>query len=145
MFRDLLLILLFSLSLVGAQTSASGNASLSTVVNSTSNRTLTSIDYTISLTSSTPSPSQIPPTCPDSKGTTFTTPSGSQYIIECDVDHQAGDIVNGMQYVDSLEACISACDASTVACVDVSLYGGRLELTSRLLGSTDHFGQHHAT
>lgn len=68
----------------------------------------------------TPVPSPTLPTCPDSAGTIYSGPSGSDFMIECDIDHVGGDM--GSTSVDSLEECILACDREP-ACLDVSLSG----------------------
>ncbi|OCK83808.1 hypothetical protein K432DRAFT_321603, partial [Lepidopterella palustris CBS 459.81] len=57
-------------------------------------------------------------TCPDLNGTTYTGTCGSQYTIQCFLDHDGGDIGEPIQ-TESFDACIEACDA-TDGCVDVS-------------------------
>jgi len=60
-------------------------------------------------------------TCPGNNNTIFADPNtGYQYLIECGIDHQAGDLA--MTYVKDLAGCIAAC-ATTTGCVDVSLSG----------------------
>lgn len=61
-----------------------------------------------------------PPACPASNGIVYNAPSGAQFLIECDVDHQAGDM--DMTWVDTFEDCIVACDENE-GCVDVSMSG----------------------
>jgi len=60
------------------------------------------------------------PSCPDSNGHSYTAASGAVFEIECNVDHQGGDIATTS--ANSLQECIAACD-STPGCVDVSLSG----------------------
>lgn len=60
------------------------------------------------------------PKCPDSNGQSYTAASGAVFRVECDIDHQGGDIASTS--ANSLGECIAACD-STPGCVDVSLSG----------------------
>ncbi|KAJ9644494.1 hypothetical protein H2199_003457 [Coniosporium tulheliwenetii] len=46
--------------------------------------------------------------CPAYNDTAYTSPADNLYRIECFRDHYGGDI--GMRYVNSLDACIAACD-----------------------------------
>ncbi|KAK4495164.1 hypothetical protein PRZ48_013491 [Zasmidium cellare] len=77
----------------------------------------------------TPVPSPTPPSCPGSDGTTYNGPSGSQFVIECGIDHAGGDLSNTR--VDTFEECILACDAEP-NCVDVSLSGVACYLKDKL-------------
>lgn len=58
--------------------------------------------------------------CPASNGTVYYAPSGSAFVIECDIDRTGGDIYSYKAL--SLEQCIADCDSDTY-CVDVSLSG----------------------
>ncbi|KAF7195397.1 hypothetical protein HII31_03289 [Pseudocercospora fuligena] len=80
-------------------------------------------DITTSATESTSTATEVPLTCPASNGTSYTAPSGQDFIIECGIDHSGGDL--RMVYVESLRECIEACDAwnGPQPCVDVSLSG----------------------
>ncbi|KAH9828843.1 PAN domain [Teratosphaeria destructans] len=79
---------------------------------------------------SAPAASSSAPSCPYSNNTIYTASSGNQYVIECGVDHAAGDM--GSTYVnDSLLECLNVCD-STPGCVDVSLSGAACYLKSTL-------------
>lgn len=84
----------------------------------------------------TPVPSPTPPTCPGSDGRTYRGPSGSDFIIECGVDHAGGDMSNTR--VNTFEECIQACDKEP-ACVDVSLSGvACTSICTKFCPRTDH-------
>jgi hypothetical protein len=57
------------------------------------------------------------PTCPTSNGTNYVTSNGEIFLLECFVDHAAGDL--SMVYVDNYGQCASAC-SNTVSCVAFS-------------------------
>ncbi|KAF4551144.1 Hypothetical protein D9617_14g076000 [Elsinoe fawcettii] len=89
------------------------------VVTSASSQTTTMLTSTKSTVA--PSSTVTAAICPDNNSTIFVDPtSGYQYLIECGIDHEGGDL--SMTYVQTLEACIAAC-ATTSGCVDVSLSG----------------------
>ncbi|KAI6795268.1 hypothetical protein KC361_g5121 [Hortaea werneckii] len=67
--------------------------------------------------------------CPSSDNTLYTATSGRSYTVECNTDHQGGDLAS--VHADSLLACIESCDA-TEGCVDVSLSGSACYMKSAL-------------
>ncbi|GAB1735597.1 hypothetical protein NU219Hw_g4173t1 [Hortaea werneckii] len=67
--------------------------------------------------------------CPRSDNTLYTAASGRTYTVECNTDHQGGDLAS--VHADSLLACIESCD-STDGCVDVSLSGSACYMKSVL-------------
>ncbi|KAI7223962.1 hypothetical protein KC333_g117 [Hortaea werneckii] len=67
--------------------------------------------------------------CPRSDNTLYTATSGRTYTVECNTDHQGGDLAS--VHADSLLACIEFCD-STNGCVDVSLSGSACYMKSVL-------------
>jgi WSC domain/PAN domain len=83
--------------------------------------TLTTVSATISSsTNTTLSPSQsVAPlvTCPSANGTTYMTPDGMSFLLECYIDHEAGDL--SMVYTDTYGACAVAC-SNTPPCVAFS-------------------------
>ncbi|KAK6435340.1 hypothetical protein LTR95_008475 [Oleoguttula sp. CCFEE 5521] len=89
-----------------------------------STSTSTSTTSTISATTS-----ATPVTCPASNGTVYTGVTGQRWLVECDVDHQGGDL-NVLQ-VATFQGCIDACD-KTASCVDVSQSGTTCYLKSVL-------------
>ncbi|KAF2773812.1 hypothetical protein EJ03DRAFT_370678 [Teratosphaeria nubilosa] len=105
----------------GSSSSGSGGATQSSSSSSSSKSS--------SFSSSSSKPSSITSTsyatatgaikCPDSNSTVYQINSKS-FLIECGIDHAAGDLTSTT--VNSLSACIAAC-ASNDACVDVSLSG----------------------
>ncbi|KAI7283488.1 hypothetical protein KC345_g2943 [Hortaea werneckii] len=67
--------------------------------------------------------------CPRADNTIYTAISGKKYTVECNTDHQGGDLAS--VHADSLLACIESCD-STDGCVDVSLSGSACYMKSVL-------------
>ncbi|KAI6815373.1 hypothetical protein KC332_g10896 [Hortaea werneckii] len=67
--------------------------------------------------------------CPSSDNTLYTATSGRSYTVECNTDHQGGDLAS--VHADGLLACIESCDA-TEGCVDVSLSGSACYMKSAL-------------
>jgi len=55
--------------------------------------------------------------CPATDSTSYTTPSGTAYIIECGINHNGNDI--GWSYTSSFEDCVTSCSA-TSSCVSAS-------------------------
>ncbi|KAF2152260.1 carbohydrate esterase family 1 protein [Myriangium duriaei CBS 260.36] len=100
---------------------SSAGASSSVLVSSSSSSSTSS--STIKTTSTTTTAAAAPTTtvtCPAGNGTIYTAASGATFLIECGIDHQAGDM--GSTSVSSFAQCIEAC-ANTAGCVDVSLSG----------------------
>ncbi|KAG9964859.1 subtilisin-like protein, partial [Aureobasidium melanogenum] len=68
--------------------------------------------------------------CPSWNNTIYNTTSGSQYFVECGVDHQGGDLklvyVNG-----GIKSCVAACE-QTPGCIDASLSGSACYLKSKV-------------
>ncbi|KAI7470730.1 WSC-domain-containing protein [Hortaea werneckii] len=68
-------------------------------------------------------PTPTPPICPASNATVYTASTGFRFVIECDTDHQGGDLesvqVTGQN---AFQSCIEHC-ATTPGCLDVSLSG----------------------
>ncbi|KAF2731461.1 WSC-domain-containing protein [Polyplosphaeria fusca] len=93
-----------------ASSSASPSTKASTPVSSSSPTTSTS----------TSSPTGTP-MCPSWNTTTYTTPSGSKYRIECSIDHLDSDLT--MSYTTSYTACLALCD-STPSCTALSWVSG---------------------
>ncbi|KXT06039.1 hypothetical protein AC578_1337 [Pseudocercospora eumusae] len=92
-----------------SSTSSSPNAAGSTI----STSSITSTSNTISSTTSS-SPTAI--NCPAANSTTYIS-NGLSFLIECDIDHQSGDMK--VISVSNLKQCIDEC-AKTPGCVDVS-------------------------
>ncbi|RMZ11552.1 hypothetical protein D0864_00969 [Hortaea werneckii] len=69
------------------------------------------------------------PSCPSSDNTLYTATSGRTYTVECNTDHQGGDLAS--VHADNLLACIESCD-STDGCLDVSLSGSACYMKSAL-------------
>ncbi|KAI7501394.1 hypothetical protein KC367_g2951 [Hortaea werneckii] len=67
--------------------------------------------------------------CPSSDNTLYIATSGRSYTVECNTDHQGGDLAS--VHADGLLACIESCDA-TEGCVDVSLSGSACYMKSAL-------------
>lgn len=86
---------------------------------SSSATTSQSVSFSASSTASA-SPSATAVSCPASNGTVYSVPLGGSYLIECGVDHQAGDLAN--QAVNSFGDCIALCD-QTATCIDVAMLG----------------------
>lgn len=100
-----------------SSTSKTGSVtSTSTLATSTSKASSSSKTST----SSSASASASTLSCPGSNSTTYTASTGSKFVIECGIDHSAGDM--GMVYVSNFQGCVEAC-ATTTGCVDVSLSG----------------------
>jgi hypothetical protein len=67
--------------------------------------------------------------CPASNNTIYVGPSGNNFLIECGIDHQGGDMSSAS--VSSFKACVDLCD-KTAGCVDVSLSGAACYLKKTL-------------
>lgn len=67
-----------------------------------------------------PAPSTSAITCPSADQTIFDAINGGHYIVECGVDHAAGDLASTS--AETFDECINTCD-STAGCVDVSYLG----------------------
>jgi hypothetical protein len=106
--------------------SAGSSASQSSTATSVSGQT-SSVSSTVTSSSATTTPSNL--ACPSSDAITYVGASGRDFVIECGIDHQGGDM--GSKYVDSFQACIDACD-QTAGCVDVSLSGSACYMKSSL-------------
>ncbi|KAM0714477.1 hypothetical protein Q7P37_010264 [Cladosporium fusiforme] len=105
-------------SVTSSSTGSSSTATASVTSSSSTSDTASNPTTSTSSTSATSSPSAI--SCPASNSTTYIGSSGQMFLIECGIDHQAGDM--GSQYVDTFQQCIDVCD-KTSGCVDVSLSG----------------------
>ncbi|RDW89749.1 hypothetical protein BP6252_01781 [Coleophoma cylindrospora] len=112
-----------STSSTGSSSSTAGPTSVSTTISASS-----STSSSTTATSAAATPSAV--SCPASNNTVYEATSGSQYIIECGIDHAGGDMSapNPQNAVD-LAACIAICDARS-GCVDVSLSGTACYLKS---------------
>lgn len=58
--------------------------------------------------------------CPSWNGSIYNSTAGSQYMVECGVDHAGGDLE--MAYFNTLEGCLAECDI-TPGCVDAVMSG----------------------
>ena len=58
-------------------------------------------------------------TCPQGNNSTYTSPCGAQYVIECYADRYGDDLPNGYSQQPTLADCINDC-SNTPGCVDVS-------------------------
>ncbi|EME85418.1 uncharacterized protein MYCFIDRAFT_193726 [Pseudocercospora fijiensis CIRAD86] len=130
-----------STELLNSTTSVTASASTAAAATSTTSTlggiTTSVATSTSTATTSTNTETETPLTCPASNGTSYTAPSGQDFIIECGIDHSGGDIgkdEGGFKYVRSLRECIDACDSynGTQPCVDVSLSGSACYLKSVL-------------
>jgi len=90
----------------------------------------------VGTSAATPSPStavasipSVSVSCPANDGSIYTAANGTQFVVECGIDHQAGDM--GSVSAQSLASCIESC-ASTVGCVDISYLGAACYLKSTL-------------
>ncbi|KAI7539437.1 hypothetical protein KC331_g9757 [Hortaea werneckii] len=75
--------------------------------------------------------------CPRSDNILYTATSGRTYTVECNTDHQSGDLAS--VHANNLLACIESCD-STDGCVDVSLSGSACYMKSVLGRSLSALG-----
>ncbi|KAK4555213.1 hypothetical protein LTR86_007509 [Recurvomyces mirabilis] len=82
---------------------------------------------TSSVSSASPSPTG--PSCPASNNTLLTASSGAQFVIECGIDHAAGNMGQATIAPGSISQCLQICD-STSGCVDVSVLGAGCYLKS---------------
>ncbi|KAF2723831.1 WSC-domain-containing protein [Polychaeton citri CBS 116435] len=100
-------------STVSATASSSSSSSATGTSTGTSTSGSSSSSSTASSSSSSTSASATPSavSCPASNNTVYTAKSGQTFLIECDTDHQGGDIAS--QGVASFADCINACDANT--------------------------------
>lgn len=107
---------------VGISSSASTSSSLAA---SSSSKSSTNPSSPVASTSSISSASTAGTTtvsCPSSNNTVHKTGTGPSFMIECGVDHAAGDMGSVTVAALDIMACISVC-ATTTGCVDVSLSG----------------------
>lgn len=103
-------------NLISAVKVASGSSSSSSSASSASSTTTSSGSSASSSAAATNSAVS----CPGSDQSTYTASNGAQFLIECGIDHQGGDLtsIGGVDFA----GCINAC-ATTAGCVDVSLSG----------------------
>nr|POE72736.1 wsc domain-containing protein [Quercus suber] len=97
---------------------ANGTTTASSSIQSTSSNP--SITSSVASTSTGAVATSSAPSCPGSNSTIYTSAKGNQYLIECSIDHQGGDVASTS--ANSLAQCIDACDLQA-GCVDVSLSG----------------------
>ncbi|KAK3944151.1 WSC domain-containing protein [Diplogelasinospora grovesii] len=106
--------------------SVSKSSSSSSVLSvSSTSVSSSSVSSSSSMTSSSTSSAATTPTvtvtCPSSNGTIFTSANGKTFLLECYIDHFAGDL--SMVYVSSYAACCEAC-STTTSCVAFSWLPG---------------------
>lgn len=79
------------------------------------------------VSSTTPSPTSAPISCPENNGTIFTASTYARFEIGCGYETAGGDV--GMVYVWNFEECVNKCDR-TDGCVAASLSGNMSPLLS---------------
>lgn len=117
----------------GSSTSGSTTSGITSSAGSTTSISST----TTSSTTTSPAAASATVNCPSSNGTTYTAASGASFLIECGVDHYAGDLT--AVYGVTFGGCIEAC-ATTTGCVDVALSGTACYMKSSVGAAVSNAG-----
>ncbi|KAK3327788.1 WSC domain-containing protein [Cercophora scortea] len=110
---------------ISGSSSSSSSASVSTTASVSASSSSDTVATTTSSSSTSSTSSAATPsvtvTCPNDDQTIYTTQNGLTFLLECYIDHFAGDLT--MKYVSSYGACAETC-STTATCVAFSWQPG---------------------